>query len=247
MQRAYWNGRQPVFDGARGAWLAWEITLDFFDTARFASAVHTLVRRHESLRLLVMPGGRMQRVMPVAGSDAAVANSLDVKQAPSPAGFTEAWCQKATAEARALCHRGFDDMPLWRIVAVPQSADEGGAHALFFAFDLLIADATSLNVLTTELELLYVGGEAALRVASGRTPAVASFEHHARAIIHARLTDCATLEAEEAFWAPLVDEPPLDEVQMEEPGAPLHVYGVRMRENTLFNIEHRPPSLPRSH
>ena len=152
LQTAYLIGREL---SNHGAWVYWETDVDAFDEDRFTWAVRTLVARHEMLRTAMSNSGS-QRAFTV---DEVPKFELEVHRAPEqlkvlPSEQTNRWLTRSLQEARERAHHWLPcSYPMFDIVGVEHGAN--GRVRLSFLFDLLLADAATLNVLTRELSQLY--------------------------------------------------------------------------------------------
>merc|ERR1719163_2462278 len=192
MQSLYWAGRSAMASPPQPAWIQWEATLHELDAPRFEAAVDALVARHGALRTVVLPSG-LQRIEAAA---------------PAPFRLLQHACGAASAsEAHSRLQAVREDMiasfgasyPLWKVQAVQEPS---GGWRLLFVFDLLIADAQALCVLTEELHALYErGADARLPSISLTLPVYVDRVARRRAAAHEQR------RREENFWSK-ADAPP---------------------------------------
>ena len=195
LQQSYMIGREQ----GHGAWLYWEVDLKHFDAARFTWAVRTLVTRHQALRTLMTTDDYTQKVMPAAD---VLQFELPLHEPPAE-GLQVAL--DAMRERRKQWAKRAASYPLFSIEAValdPEKKSDGAAR-LSFLFDLLVADAASLNLLTAELSALYTAStEAEGLTAIGAPP---TYTHQAFAMDKHAVAISAKGRAakarEEVFWS----------------------------------------------
>ena len=143
MQSLYWIGRSKMVSPPQPAWIQWEAVLPELDAPRFEAAVDKLVARHGALRTVMQPDG-LQRI----------------EAAPAPFRLVRNESSESLRAVREDMIASFGhSYPLWKIQAVREPS---GGWRLLFLFDLLVADAQALCVLTEELHALYENPDANL-------------------------------------------------------------------------------------
>ncbi|QFU90577.1 non-ribosomal peptide synthetase [Amycolatopsis sp. YIM 10] len=147
VQHAYWLGRSGLFElGDVSTHLYLELESADFDLDRADRVLESLVERHDMLRAVVRADGRQQVVVdaPPVGFGWEDLSGL---------GVDEAWARVAEVRDR-LSHevRPSDRFPLFEFVA--QRLPDGRAR-VHLSLDLLIADASSVQILLTEFARLY--------------------------------------------------------------------------------------------
>jgi len=121
------------------------------------------------------------------------------------------WRQVDEVRQELLAHFGYS-MPLWKVEALRFGDSR---MRLFFLFDLLVADARALTVLTEELWHLYQGGTVAELPNS--TLSMPLYVH----LNSQRRADPDQKGREEAFWAKLCDQEPGEGGLHQHPQLPL--------------------------
>jgi amino acid adenylation domain-containing protein len=153
VQEAYWIGRSQAFElGNVSNHLYLEFEIEGLDPGRFEHVWRRLIDRHDMLRAVVLPDGR-QQILPRV--PAYVVEVLDVR-GDDPA-EAEA---KLLALRERLSHQVLpaDRWPLFEVRAslLP------GFTRLHFSFDLLIGDAWSWLLLSSEVRALLRDPDASL-------------------------------------------------------------------------------------
>ena len=184
IQQAYWIGRSQDFElGNVGAYVYLEFEAPRLDLARLGAALNQLIRRHDMLRAVILPGGQQQILQDVAPYDVAV---LDLSLQPPDAVASE-----LDALRTRLSHRVFptDRWPLFdlRATLVP-----GNRMRIHVGIDLLIADLRSIYILLSEWFQLYVDPRAAL------PPLGISFRDYV--LKERSLEDAEEFARAEAYW-----------------------------------------------
>jgi amino acid adenylation domain-containing protein len=198
IQRAYWVGRQGGLElGGVSTHVYLEVDGDAIDERRLARAIDRLVERHDMLRAVVGPD-RDQRVLPdVPPYDLSV---LDAR------GLTAPQLDLALETVRnELSHQVLpaDHWPLFEI----RLTRTAGFDRLHLSFDLLVADAGSLLLLSRELATLYADPGAELPELSLR------FRDYL--VAERALEDSGELERDWAYWrSRLADLPPAPELPL---------------------------------
>ncbi|HMI81222.1 MAG TPA: condensation domain-containing protein, partial [Solirubrobacterales bacterium] len=145
IQHAYWVGRTGFLAlGDVSCHFYAELEVEDLDVKRLEAALDRLVARHDALRIVIGEDGRQRVLSEVPPCEVEV---VDLSRAED----FEAACER---ERERVSHeiRPADRWPLfgWRLL------DRGaGCGVLQVSYDLLIADAASLLILTEELARLY--------------------------------------------------------------------------------------------
>ncbi|MDC0707023.1 amino acid adenylation domain-containing protein [Stigmatella sp. ncwal1] len=154
IQNAYWVGRQGAFDeGGVAAHSYLELAFDALDLPRLENILQRLIEYHDMLRMVVLPTGEqavLEKVPPF---------TLTVYDlAGAPGEKLEAHFEAIRAE---LSHQVLptDRFPLFDVRA---SKVSGGRVHLHISFDLLTADAFSVQILIEQCASLYRNPEAPL-------------------------------------------------------------------------------------
>lgn len=147
VQQAYWLGRVATAELGRVATHTYaELDVENLDVARLEEAVRRLVARHEALRTIILPTG-VQRVLEHVGEY--VVESLDLR------GESAESVDRAHERARGELSHRVAAADQWPLFALRAHRVEQHRTRLFISLDLLIADAHSVHVLTSELLRLY--------------------------------------------------------------------------------------------
>ncbi len=147
IQQAYWIGRTAGFElGNVAAHYYVEVDYAELNVARLNSVWQRLIQRHAMLRAIVRSDGRQQVLEQVPPFEVEV---VDLREAPAAAAQAELDRLRG-----ALSHevRPSDTWPLFDIRAARL---DGARVRVFYSFDLLIADAFSLLLLSREAAELY--------------------------------------------------------------------------------------------
>ena len=152
IQRAYWIGRMgAVTLGEVSCHFYSEVDVHEIDLERLQRALNQLIARHDALRIVIDADGN-QRVL--ADVPRYEIHTVDLSQEPD---FHAA----VLREREPISHevRSAEQWPLfsWRLLERAP-----GAGVLQVSYDLLIADAASLLILTDEIGRLYSDPDAAL-------------------------------------------------------------------------------------
>ena len=146
IQQAYWIGRGNLFSlGNVSAHAYFEFESAQLDLARLEEAWQRLVERHEMLRAVVLPDGR-QRIMPRAPFYPIKITDLR--------SIDEAGAAAALASVRELMSHEVLQADRWPLFGITATRLRGGRTRLHISFDLLFADAWSLQLLVTEWQRL---------------------------------------------------------------------------------------------
>ena len=139
--------------GNVGAHVYVEFDSPALDLARLGVALGALVRRHDMLRAVILPGGQQQVLRDVPAYDVAV---LDLSARP-PLDVDAELDVLRTQLSHQVCPT--DRWPLFdlRVTVLP-----GQRIRIHFGIDLLIADLRSIYILLTEWFQLYVDPDVAL-------------------------------------------------------------------------------------
>ena len=154
LQQAYWLGQSGAFDlGNISPQDYSEIeTLDL-DVDRLNQAIHRLIQRHDMLRVKMLPDGR-QQILPEISDYRADFADLSGVDAESR--------KRSLLELRqAMLDKGpqTDEPPLLDIAV--RKLDES-RYRIFFSISLLICDAWSFRLFSSQLRELYIDLDAAL-------------------------------------------------------------------------------------
>ncbi|WP_149536556.1 non-ribosomal peptide synthetase/type I polyketide synthase [Siccirubricoccus phaeus] len=168
LQHAYWVGRNPGLVLGNIACHAYlEFDLEDLDPALLEACWNALIRRHDSLRLVFDRAGR-QRVLPEVPRYAVAVQDLRGRPAEAVAARLTAWRDE-------LSHK-LHEASAWPLFALRVSQLDARRSRLHLSIDLLVADATSGQILLAELErLMRHGGDAA---AAGLRPIGLSFRDY---------------------------------------------------------------------
>ncbi|SEN04609.1 amino acid adenylation domain-containing protein [Stigmatella aurantiaca] len=154
IQNAYWVGRQGAFDtGNVAAHSYLELAFDSLDLPRLEGVLQRLIEYHDMLRMVVLPSGE-QVVLETVPPFTLTAYDL----AGAPARQAEAHLETIRAE---LSHQVLpaDRYPLFDVRATKVA---GGRVHLHISFDLLTADAFSVQILIEQCASLYLNPGAPL-------------------------------------------------------------------------------------
>ncbi|SCE99441.1 non-ribosomal peptide synthase domain TIGR01720/amino acid adenylation domain-containing protein [Micromonospora viridifaciens] len=199
VQHAYWLGRSGLFElGGVSAHLYVEFESAGFDVARASWAFRCLVDRHDMLRAVVRADGRQQVLESVPDFEV---EFEDLSGLPESA----AWERVASVRQR-LSHevRPADVWPLFGVVA---QVLPGGRWRVHVSFDLLVADAGSIQLLLDEWVRLYAEPDVVL------APVGLSFRDYVGAL--SRLEgSAAALRARDYWLGRLGSLPPAPELPL---------------------------------
>ncbi|GIH03445.1 hypothetical protein Rhe02_15120 [Rhizocola hellebori] len=145
VQQAYWIGRNAdLVLGNVATHAYFEIDTTGLDVVRLESAIRVLVDRHGALRTVILESGQQQVLREVPPYQLA---TLDLTDTPDD--------QAALRDVRdSMSHQvlAADRWPLFDIRASLRTGDRQRLHV---SIDALVADAYSVQLLTSELALLY--------------------------------------------------------------------------------------------
>jgi nonribosomal peptide synthetase protein BlmIV len=155
IQQAYWLGRraQNALGGVATHSYS-ELEVSDLDLPRLESALTALVRRHDALRTVVRPDGRQQVLASVPRYRIPCADLRGLAAAA-------AGQQRRTLRAR-MSHE-VRDVSRWPLFEIQAQRTGDACTRLHVSFDLLIVDARSMRILTSELMALYADPAAELR------------------------------------------------------------------------------------
>lgn len=146
VQAAYLVGRGGNYEfGDVGCHIYVELTMPMIEKARLEKAWHSLINRHDMLRVVVHPDGYQQvfsdtRLPPIRTQDLRGESPEDVQSA----------IKQIRAELSTRVYAP-DKWPLYELSLT--TTDE--RCILHFSIDMLIADFVSIQMLLTELDQLY--------------------------------------------------------------------------------------------
>ena len=193
VQHAYWLGRSSVFElGGVSAHLYVEFESADFDPDRASAAFRRLVDRHDMLRAVVRPDGSQQILESVPPFEVEVDDLRDCGEAEAS--------ERVDLVRERLSHevRPADAWPLFGVVAQHLPS---GAWRVHVSFDLLIADAGSIQLMLAEWVQLYTGPDTDL-------PALGiGFRDYIRALAEAERSE-AFARAREYWLGRLATLPP---------------------------------------
>jgi len=184
IQQAYYVGRGGDFElGNVSCHTYYEIETEDLDLERLNLAWRQLIERHDMLRCVILPDGRqriLQRVAPYQIKD------LDLRGQGA-----ETVTALLQAVRQRMSHRvtPADCWPLFEICATRLDDRRTRLH---FSFDLLIMDATSIQILFQEWRRLYSDPQAQL------APLEFSFRDYVLA--EAALRDSSNYRRAKAYW-----------------------------------------------
>lgn len=147
LQNAYWVGRQDAFDaGGVSAHGYLEVAFDVLDPERLERVFQRLIEHHDMLRMVVLPTGEqvvLASVPPfrIPLHDLTQASQEEVDR-----------CLHATRDELSHQVLPADRFPLFEVRATRLP---GGTVHLHVSFDLLMADAFSVQLLIEQCTLLY--------------------------------------------------------------------------------------------
>ncbi len=147
IQQAYWVGRQGVMGmGKIACHTYYEVDMDNLDMDRYARAWNTLIKRHEMLRVIVLPYGRQQVLEKVPEY------KIDISD------FTRQNSESVNSQLISLrermSHQIFqtDEWPLFELHVSLLNEKTSRVH---MSLDLLFADAHSIRLIFHELYAFY--------------------------------------------------------------------------------------------
>lgn len=145
MQQAYWMGRSNIFELSNVACHFYqELECTNLDIERYTLAWQQLIVRHDMLRTIILPDGQQQILERVPPYDIQI---LDLRGEKSQASQLESIRQSMSHNILPS-----DQWPLFEIRASLLNKQHTRIH---ISFDLLIADAWSLEIIFRELKELY--------------------------------------------------------------------------------------------
>ncbi|HYM78066.1 MAG TPA: amino acid adenylation domain-containing protein [Candidatus Dormibacteraeota bacterium] len=146
IQEAYWVGRKEGFElGNVGSTNYFEFEVPGLDLARFTSALHALIERHDMLRATIHADGFQQVAEHVPPYNI---DTIDVRRFPEEQRTRSIERVRARMSAQSL---PTDRWPLFEIVAhvLP------GSVRLHISTELVVCDAVSSRILMRDLFRLY--------------------------------------------------------------------------------------------
>ncbi len=147
VQHAYWLGRSGLFElGGVSAHLYVEFTAQQFDPARATTAFQQLIARHDMLRAVVRADGRQQV------SESVPEFRIDVQEL---SGYPDSDALEQLTSTRDRLSREVRPAELWPLFAVVAQHLPGGDWHVHLSFDLLIADASSIQLLIDDWARVY--------------------------------------------------------------------------------------------
>gem|GEM_PF-145609 len=146
IQSAYWLGRSKTFElGNVSTCSATEFEFNDLDLAHLEDCINHLIHRHDMLRAIVLPDGRMQilRAVPRLKIEVTDLSAISPEESQSV----------LARERDALSHLMLD-LHTWPILKV-KAYLLAGRTRIHFVTDLIISDAYSSRILGSELAMLY--------------------------------------------------------------------------------------------
>jgi amino acid adenylation domain-containing protein len=198
LQHAYWVGRNPGLVLGNVACHAYlEFDLPRIDPALLESCWNLLIQRHDALRLVFDRTGR-QRILADVPRFAVTVQDLAGAVPDATAAQLDAWREALSHKVHAA-----DSWPLFDLRVSHLSDTQSRLH---LSIDLLVADATSGQILLAELEaLLRHGGDAA---AAGLPPVTLSFRDYVLACDDPRSGLAGQRDADRLWWEARADDLP---------------------------------------
>ncbi|GAA4663869.1 hypothetical protein GCM10023214_65880 [Amycolatopsis dongchuanensis] len=141
IQRAYWLGAKDPGLGGRSAHAYAEVDLFGADVALAEDTLNDLITRHDMLRAVVRPDGRQQVLPSVQRYRIRHADLTDLP---------EETAQARLAATRAELGPQVFDATTWPLFEVRAHDLPGGRLRVHLSIDLLVADATSVQLLLAE-------------------------------------------------------------------------------------------------
>ncbi|MGA8113526.1 MAG: amino acid adenylation domain-containing protein [Actinocatenispora sp.] len=207
VQHAYWLGRSGLFElGGVSAHLYAEFTAPDFDLRRATGTFRRLVDRHEMLRAVVRADGRQQvrETVPDFTVDHEDLTGLDENTA-----------EERIAAARARLSHEVRPADTWPLFGVLAQQRPGGAWHVHVSFDLLVADASSVQIMLDDWVRLYADPELA------PAPPGLGFRDYVRTLT--ALESTTTYRRARDYWLERLESlppaPPLPAVEQEQ-GSP---------------------------
>jgi len=192
VQQAYWVGRAGPYEiGNVGSHGYAELDVENLDIERLERALGALIRRHEAMRLVVLPDGTQRVLQDVPAYRIAV---TDLASCAEPERV-----EKLAALREQMSHQVLD-AGRWPLFDIRASHLPDGRARLHLSFDLLISDAWSFRLLAAELHRLYQSPDAAL------PPLAASFRDY---VLHLPKLEATELHRRaQAYWERRIPELP---------------------------------------
>jgi pyochelin synthetase len=217
IQQAYFVGRKRAFElGNVACHTYYEVEAKSLDVAKFNQALQALIERHDMLRAIVLADGRQQILRDVPDYRIKV---VDLRG-------------RGVEEVRAVLDAIRDRMShqvlaadKWPLFEVRASRLEDDLTRLHFSFDMLIADALSLQILFREWAALYRDSGRAL------SPLEVSFKDYAAA--EAGMRDSEAYRRAEQYWAARLPDLPVG------PELPLAVSPSSVKSPRFVRRSHR--------
>ncbi|WP_405059147.1 amino acid adenylation domain-containing protein [Kribbella sp. NBC_01505] len=147
VQQAYWIGRQSGQAlGGVATHCYYEMDVTNLDLSLLESALGKLIRRHDALRSIVRPDGRQQVLQ-------------DVPRLRIPAvdlrGIEPSRALVACEAVRAEMSHQLRDLGQWPLFELRGLLLDEARTRLCVSFDLMMVDARSMQILTSELLMMY--------------------------------------------------------------------------------------------
>ncbi|TDR95022.1 non-ribosomal peptide synthetase/type I polyketide synthase [Enterovirga rhinocerotis] len=198
LQHAYWVGRGAGLVLGNVACHAYlEAERESLDLTLLEECWNRLILRHDTLRLVIDQSGR-QRILPEVPRYAVAVQDLRETEAAEAVTALETWRE-------ALSHQ-VHPTSQWPLFTLRGSLLPSGRVRLHLGLDLLIADATSAQILLAELEaLMRHGGD---MEAAGLAPFRLSFRDYVLAGEDPASGLPAERERARSWWLPRLEELP---------------------------------------
>jgi len=154
IQLNYWIGRESVFEmGNISAHIYLEVDVAKIDPDKLSKAIDRLVERHDMLRAIILESGQQQVLRQVAPYRLPV---VDLSW------MSPAQADRALESVRnEMSHYVFDTTK-WPLFDIRLSVRNASSGVLHLGFDVIIADAASLQIFARELVALYEDPDRAL-------------------------------------------------------------------------------------
>ncbi|MCG8549562.1 MAG: SDR family NAD(P)-dependent oxidoreductase, partial [Desulfobacterales bacterium] len=153
IQQAYWVGRHGVMGmGKIACHTYYELDISDLDMARYSQAWNTLIKRHEMLRVIVLPDGRQQILETVPEFE------IDISDFTGQDSNT---VNSRLASIRERMSHQIFQTDRWPLFEVNVSLLNEKTSRVHMSLDLLFADAHSIRRIFYELHTFYNDPESA--------------------------------------------------------------------------------------